>query len=101
MRGDSGHGTPKKEFRRSVTIMRLNNLDQSSDKKSDGSGGIKVNQLVKQSERARFMRKSIDMQYSNLGEFLFRNNEEFRQKTLTCYIVKQGFTYEKIIELHK
>ena len=57
-----------------------------------------MKQLIKESQRARS--QASDQQkgllHQHLGEFLFKDNEEFRQKTQTCYIVKKGFTLESI-----
>ena len=36
-----------------------------------------------------------------MGDFLFDDNEEFRQKTQTCYIVKKGFSWDTIVTLEK
>ena len=42
-----------------------------------------------------------DMDYGQLGDLLFEDNEEFRQKTKSCYLTKKGFSYHTILEMQQ
>ena len=53
---------------------------------------------MREQQRARSLLKERQ-DYNHLGDFIFDDNEEFRQKTQTCYIVKPGFSYQTVIDL--
>lgn len=92
-------------FRRSVSFIALKELDLENLKQNLQSiNDVGVNQIVNKSKQARSQTRDQhqkDLLYKNLGDFLFDDNEEFRQKTKTCYIIKQGFSMKSIIDLQK
>ena len=55
--------------------------------------------LVRLSQTAQEFQK--DIRGSDLGKFLFKDNEEFREKTNTCYIVKDSFTMQNFLNMKK
>ena len=83
-------------FRRSVSFIRIGGQPASPVSSNHSyQSNVKVDHLIKQKTLALArdnIKERIQMLYANQGEFLFADNEEFRQKTQTCYIVKHGFS---------
>ena len=41
------------------------------------------------------------MQYQNIGQYLFAENEDFRRKSQCCYITKKGFSLEQLKKIEQ
>lgn len=92
-------------FRRSVSFIRIAEFDVDVLKHNmQNQNMVDVNQMMQQSKQVRSLSRDHhrkDLIYGNLGDFLFDDNEEFRLKTKTAYIIKQGFSMKSIIDLQK